>query len=91
MNNKYNVKHVRRNINDFLADCDRFRFTYKEPWQMAYCYGGVTIIFDGDITADVQAEISQIIWAKIDKDEHKWSYPKKAYEIADRYCAEEFS
>ena len=44
-----------------------------------------------EIPEEVLCEITEIIWNKIDKEEKKWRYPRAAYEIANEYCAENFS
>lgn len=92
---KYTLRHVACNIADFYADRHRFRFEYNKKEYIASCYGTLNIFFDEEaekeIPADVLNEIEDIIWNKIDKEEKKWRYPKEAYEIANDYCAENFS
>ena len=91
---KYNVRHVACNMKDFNEDRHRFRFEYNKKEYVVPCYGEMDIFFDEEVEREVPekvlCEIQQIIWNKIDKEEKKWRYPREAYEIANRYVAENF-
>lgn len=89
---KYNLRHIKCNMDDFQIDRHRFRFTYCDKEYIASCYGKLEVEFDADgennLPEDVQCEIQDIIWDKIDQNENRrWRYPAEAYEIADRYYA----
>jgi hypothetical protein len=79
------------NINH-MGNLNKIEYNGKE--YVIPCYGASDIIFDeieNKIPEDVKCAIKEIIWNKIDKEEKKWRYPQKAYEIANAYCEENFS
>ena len=82
-------------MKDFHEDCHRFRFEYNKKEYIASCYRALDVFFDDNTTKevpeDVLAEVKEIIWRKIDKEEKKWRYPEEAYEIANQYVAENFA
>ena len=91
---KYNVRHVKRTMDDFNADRNRFRFDYKGVTYELPCYGALDIIFteiEKVVPEEVILELQDIIWEKIDNNENRWRYPKEAYKIADDYVDEEFA
>lgn len=89
---KYNIRHIRCTMDDFYSDRHRFRFSYDGKEYTVGCYAAFDVIFDEDwhIPEEVQEEIQDLIWKKIDSDESKWRYPAEAYRIADQYCKENF-
>lgn len=93
MKDKYNVKHIRCSMEDFNYDRHRFSFIYNNKRYEVSCYHSFNIFFENEkeIPENVRLSISLIICDKIDKNEMKWAYPDKAYEVADRYCKENFA
>ena len=90
--NKYCIKHKKQTLEDFTKDCHRFSFWCGGKEMEASCYGAVSVFFDDEnIPEDVQCEVQGEIYKLIDKNESKWSVPKGAREIANAYCAENFS
>ena len=88
----YHLRHIACNMNDFQNDCHRFRFEYKEKEYTASCYGKITVVFDNDnLPEEVKEDLTNMIYAKIDKEENKWRYPEEAYRIVDEYYEEEFN
>ena len=91
---EYHLRHIACNMEDFHADRHRFRFEYNGKEYIAACYGALYVSFDdeaeNEIPEDVLIKIEDYIWVKVDKEEKKWRYPKKAYEIANAYCEENF-
>ena len=90
MQSKYNLRHVRCNMEDFRADRHRFHFTYEQRPYMAECFHGSYIVFWGGPPKEIEEEVSKEIFERIDKNEYKWRYPQEAYDIADAYVEEEF-
>lgn len=90
MENKYHVKHIKQNLDDFQNDIHRFSFWYNGQ-HCASCIGAVTVLFhDDNIPEDVGFEVEKKIYQLIDTNESKWALPYGAQEIIDAYCAEEF-
>jgi hypothetical protein len=92
MENKYFVKHKRQTLADFQKDIHKFSFWYKGQ-KTASCVGGVSVFFEDEaaVPEDVKEAVQATIYQLIDQNEGKWSAPKGAQQIADAYCAEEFT
>ena len=89
---QYRIKHRRQNMVDFNNDCHRFSLWYGGKETEVSCYDAVSVFFeDESIPEDIQCAVQEEIYNLIDKNEHKWSVPRGAREIADAYCAENFS
>ena len=89
---KYNVRHIRCNMDDFHMDRHRFRFEYDGKEYVVPYYHAITVVFgdnENTIPEHVKEEIESIIWNKIDKEETTWRYPEGAYKIADAYAENE--
>lgn len=95
--NKYNLRHIRCNLSDFLSDIHRFSFIYDNMKYIATCHAKLSIHlstelpFFVDPPIEVLDEIYELIYNSIDKNELKWRYPKEAYQICNRYYAENFA
>lgn len=80
---------------DFNADRHRFRFEYEGKEYVVPCYGSLDVIFDDETVRSVPVEvcenIKKLIWDKINKEESSWLLPEEAYDVANAYCAAEFS
>ena len=87
---RYKVRHIKCSMQDFNADCHRFRFEYNGNEYEVKCYGKLSCTFPENIPDDIVKEITDIIYRKIDEKEYLWRYPKEAYDIADTYCNSEF-
>ena len=88
---KFKIRHIKCNIEDFNLDRHRFRFEYNGKEYIVPCYTSITVDFkDLNIPDDIQLEIADIIFKKIDKEEYHWRYPLEAYEIANNYVEENF-
>ena len=88
----YSLKHKRQTLSDFQNDCHRFSLWHNGSETEVQCYGHVSVFFDDDtISEDVKYEIQKKVYELIDENEHRWAVPKGAQEIADAYCAEEFT
>lgn len=89
---EYIIKHKRQTLVDFNNDCHRFSLWYGGKETEVSCYDAVSVFFeDESIPEDIQREVQEEIYKLIDKNEDKWSVPRGAREIADAYCAENFS
>lgn len=84
------IKHIRCNMEDFYADRHRFRVIYEGNEYIATCYHNCNVMVDNGFPLNMKYELSELIWKEIDKKQYRWKYPKQAYEIANRYCEEEF-
>lgn len=88
---KFKIRHIKCNMEDFNLDRHRFRFEYNGKEYIVSCYNSITVDFkDLNVPDNIQLEISDIIFKKIDKEEYHWRYPLEAYEIADNYVEENF-
>ena len=91
--NKYKLRHIACNMADFHADRHRFRFYYNNAEYIAECYGASMIYFcdkaNANLPENVLCEIQQMIWHKIDTEEHNWHYPEEAYIIVNSSIKEE--
>lgn len=90
MKNKYNVHHKRQTLANFQKDIHEFHFDYNGEDRIAACVGGFDVIFDDDISEDVELEVTNKILDMMEKYERHWRVPKGAQEIADEYCREMF-
>lgn len=85
------LKHKRQTLADFNNGCHRFSLWFNGKETEVQCYGLVDVFFDDEtIPDDVKCEIQKKVWELIDENEHRWTVPKRAQEIADAYCAENF-
>lgn len=89
--NKYFVKHKRQTLEDFQMDCHRFSFWYDNRLHTASCFHAVSVYFsDETIPENVKLSVQDRIYHLIDSCESRWSVPKAAQAIADKYCADNF-